>query len=118
MTDETGDIMNLTSDERWMLDYLQTRIRRWNDVRDDASRTMKRIFTQEDFNDCKDCFLPTARQEELQRALALSKSKQVNSRQTEQNTVVQLNAKASRLLQRRAQAEQCSVSDLILRHLA
>lgn len=114
--------MQLTVDEQWMLAYMNTRIHNWGDVKDDASRSIKRIRSHEDFIAWAECFLTDARKEEVKRALQTfrhSKRSQSDSQKTSESPVpIKLNARAARLLVERAREEHCSVSDYLLKKLA
>lgn len=112
--------MRLTVDEQWMLAYLNTRIHNWGDVKNDAGKTIHKVKTHDDFVAWVDCFLPKTRREEVLRSL-----KQFKQRKREQKPAaprhqvpINLDAKAARLLMARAKAEQCSVSEYLLKKLA
>jgi len=115
--------MNLSVDDQWMMAYMNSRIHRWGDVRDDASRAMKRIKGHQDFIDWSEHFLPASRCDEVKRALVAFKISKAKDKKPKASTPpstfsVNINEKAAKLLHARAKAEQCSISDLLLKHLA
>ena len=112
--------MRLSVDEQWMLAYLNTRIHNWGDVKNDAGKTIHKVKSHDDFVAWVECFLPTSRREEVLRAL-----KQFKQRKRDQKPAssvsqvpVNLDARAAKLLLERAKAEQCSVSEYLLKKLA
>ncbi len=113
--------MQLTVDEQWIMAYMNTRIHNWGDVKDDAIRAMKRIHEHRDFVDWVSCFLPESRQLEIKRALMSFKSakaKQKLQPEAPRQVPIKLDAKVARLLIDSAKAENCSVSELLIKRLA
>lgn len=115
--------MRLTVDDQWMMAYMNTRIHNWGDVRDGATRAMKKIENHDDFVAWSDHFLPKSRKDEVKRALAAfkvarAKQKPASKPNDLKKVPVQLDERAARLLLARAKAEQCSVSEYLLKKLA
>ena len=109
--------MQLTADEQWLMAYVNTRIHTWGDVKDGAIRAMKRIHNHQDFIDWVNCFLPTSRQEEIKRALVSFKGTKAPAAASKQ-IPIKLDERVVRLLLDRAKAENCSISELLIRRLA
>lgn len=117
--------MNLTSDDRWILTYLKEKAQFWDDVKFGAVRAISKIEKRKDLVDWVDYFLPKQRIQELKRDLSQHKSKatvesdKTNSHVNIGNLVsVQLSADAVNRLKLKAQKEQCSSSELILKYIA
>jgi len=114
--------MNLSMEEQWMLTYLKTHIHGWDDMRNEALRTIARVASHVDFIDWTNCFLPQNRRVELNRALLADKlarkamQQPVRTRTTKVR--VNLDETAARLLHSKAKEAHCSMSELLIRHLA
>lgn len=113
--------MKLSKEDQWMLAYLNRHIEQWEDVRDGATRSIKRIENHADFIAWADYFLPRNRKVELKKALINFKI-QKGSKEHVQNRTgevnVSLHEKAAKLLRDKAAAEQCSISEVLVKHLA
>jgi len=113
--------MTLSIDEQWMLNYLKTHMHGWDDMRNEALRTITRVANHEDFIDWSNCFLPKNRRIEVNGALQAYK----RMRQTTHNPIrtgaisvrVDLDELAARLLHSKAKEARCSISELLIRHL-
>jgi len=113
--------MTLSIDEQWMLTYLKTHINGWDDMRHEALRTVTRVASHIDFIDWTNCFLPTNRRVELNRALQAYKLARKTVLQPVRKTPrvqVALDERAARLLHNKAKEAQCSISELVIRRLA
>ena len=113
--------MQLNADEQWIMAYMHTRIHNWGDVKDDAVRSMKRIHEHQDFIDWVSCFLPESRQDEVKRALSVFKATKAQQKQPlplVRQIPVKLDERAVRLLLDHAKAENCSVSEFLIKRLA
>jgi hypothetical protein len=113
--------MQLTIDDQWMLAYMNTRLHNWGDVTDGAARTIKKIENHDDFVAWTECFLPKSRLDETLKALRAfktSRAKKQSATKATKQVAVNLEERAARLLIARARAEQCSVSEFLLKNLA
>ncbi len=117
--------MSLSVEDQWMIAYINNRILRWGDVRDDAARTIKQVKSHQDFNDWASCFLPKKRKDEIHQALIKFKSTIERSHEPvlkpEQPIAkvgLRIEEKAAKLLMAKAKAERCTISDVVIRHLA
>lgn len=113
--------MQLTIDDQWMLAYMNTRLHNWGDVPDGASRAIKKIHDHDDFIAWTECFLPKSRLEETikaMRAFKISRAQKKPAPTATKQVTVNLEEQAARLLIARAKAEQCSVSEYLLKNLA
>jgi hypothetical protein len=123
-TTEEGKKMQLSVEDQWMLAYVSSKIHNWGDVRDDAARTMKKIKNHDDFISWSEYFLPNSRKDEIKRALIAYKIGQAKKKQAQSKPVqlrqvpVTMDEKVAKLLVNQARAEQCSISELLLKRLA
>ncbi|MEJ2064396.1 MAG: hypothetical protein P8X74_14155 [Reinekea sp.] len=81
----------LSIEQQWMLNFLNSHLNNWNDVRTEALKTLKKVRTSQDFIDWSEYFLPKRRRDEVQQAL---------------------------IAFRKARAANCSISELLMRNLA
>lgn len=113
--------MKLTNEDQWMLAYLNRHIEQWHDVRDGATRAIKRIESREDFVAWADYFLPRNRKVELKKALINFKIQKGSKSHMQSRTGVvnvSLHEKAAKLLREKAAQDQCSISDVLVKHFA
>lgn len=115
--------MPLTVDEQWMLAYMTARVHSWGNVKDNASRSIKKIQNHDDFVAWVDYFLPTSRKEEVKQALITFKQSRAVQKPAgdlvdQPKVPVKLDPRAARMLVARAKKEHCSVSDYVLKKLA
>ncbi|MEJ2044340.1 MAG: hypothetical protein P8X89_13800 [Reinekea sp.] len=112
----------LSIEQQWMLNFLNSHLNNWNDVRTEALKTLKKVRTSQDFIDWSEYFLPKRRRDEVQQALIAFKLRHSSTADSEQKTrrtvAVPIDEQVARLLQRKARAANCSISELLMRNLA